>query len=47
VRRRAGPRSPALADDERDGLVEVDVADLYVRQLGPPHSGVEEQQMMA
>lgn len=42
-RRRTGPGAAAPADHDRDGLVEVDVGEHEVRQLGPAHTGVEEE----
>jgi len=43
VAERAGPRSTALAHDDRDLLVHVDVVELEAGELGPPHAGVEEE----
>ena len=44
---RARPRTPALPDYEGDGLVEVEVGELDVRQLGRPHPVSRNSRMMA
>nr|WP_241895735.1 hypothetical protein [Jatrophihabitans sp. GAS493] len=40
---RAGTVAPALADNERDLMLEVDVLDAQYAQLPRPHPGVEQQ----